>query len=145
MKWIARILLAMTAVLVVSGVSAQSVWEREVNAQINEASYQFRQEGFRKLGRTWIDDLEDGDDDYITVELDPDYEYIAIAVCDSDCGDIDLILYDDDDVRIAKDIGTDDIPVLSGSPDYYGDYYLEAVMVDCYADTCYFGVALYYR
>ena len=145
MKSKARILFVVAAVLVVTTVAAQSVWEREVNAQIDEASYQFRQEGFHKLGETWIGELEEGDDDYVTVELDSDYEYIAIAVCDSDCGDIDLVLYNDDDVRIANDIGTDDIPVLTGTPDYDGEYYLEAVIADCDADTCAFGVALYAR
>jgi hypothetical protein len=145
MKSKTKLLLVIAAVMAVSAAAAQSVWEREVQTQIDEASYQFRQAGFHKLGQTWIDELEEDDDTYITVELDSDYEYIAIGVCDGDCGDIDLILYDDDDVRIANDVGTDDIPVLSGSPDYNGEYYLEAVMVDCDADTCAFGVALYAR
>ena len=140
-----KFLLMVVAALAVSAAAAQSVWERQVRDQINEVSYEFRQEGFHKLGETWIDELEEDDDMYITLELNSDYEYIAIGVCDGDCGDIDLILYDDDDVRIANDVGTDDIPVLSGSPDYDGEYYLEALMVDCDADTCAFGVALYAR
>ena len=145
MKSILKVLLAGTAVSVVSALAAATVWEREVQEQINEASYQFRHEGFHKIGQTWIDELEQDDDMYISLELHADYEYIAIGVCDGDCSDLDLILYDDEDVRIANDVGTDDIPILAGSPDYDGEYYLEAAMVDCVTETCAFGVALYAR
>ena len=138
-------MLAAVTVLLASTVSAASVWERQVQEQIDEASYQFRQQGFHKIDQTWIDELEEDDDMYITLELNADYEYIAIGVCDNDCRDMDLILYDDDDVRIARDVGTDDIPILSGSPDFNGEYYLEALMVDCSTNTCAFGVALYAR
>ena len=105
-----KLLLVVVAVMALSAAAAQSVWERQVQAQINEASYQFRQEGFHQLGQTWIDELEQDDDKYITLELNANYEYIAIGVCDGDCGDIDLILYDEDDDPIAEDIGTDGIP-----------------------------------
>ena len=145
MKLLSRLLLAAATVLLVSVVTAASVWERQVQEQIDEASYPFRQQGFHKVGQTWIDELQQDDDKYITLELNSNYEYIAIGVCDGDCSDLDLILYDGDDVRIANDVGTDVIPILSGSPDTDGDYYLAAVMVDCDADTCAFGVALYAR
>lgn len=145
MKSKSGILTALAAVLLVTAATAASVWEREVQDQINDASYQFRQAGFHKLGETWIDELEAGGDSYITVELNSDYEYIAIGVCNGDCSDLDLVLYADDDDRIANDIGTDDVPILSGSPGNNGEYYLEAVMVDCETETCAFGVALYAR
>lgn len=138
-------LLSMLLLLPLSLIAGDSVWVKQVELQIAEASAQFRDAGYRKLGETWIDELEAEDDMYVTVRLNPDYDYIAIGVCDADCGDLDLILYDENDNPIARDIGSDDVPVLSGSPDYSGTYYLEAVMVDCRAATCAFGVALYAR
>lgn len=124
---------------------AETRFEAQVHIQIDEVSYQFRQNGFVKLGSTWIDELEEDDDKYITLQLYDNVEYVAVAVCDEDCSDIDLVLYDEYDRPIARDISTDDYPVISGVPDYDGEYYLEAQMADCHARTCAFGVAIYAR
>ncbi len=145
MKYLTSTVTALGVLLCSTGLEAETRFEAQVHDQIDEASYQFRREGFVKLGSTWIDELEDGDDKYITLQLYDNVEYIAVAVCDEDCSDIDLVLYDEDDRQIARDISTDDIPVIAGVPDYDGEYYLEAQMVDCYARTCAFGVAIYAR
>lgn len=125
--------------------TAETLFEAEVNDQIDAISSEFRQSGYVKLGETWVDDLSEGDDMYVELEMFQDYEYIAVGVCDNDCGDIDLLIFDARDREVASDISDDDVPVLHGSPDYDGTYFLEAQMHDCNTRTCAFGVAIYAR
>jgi hypothetical protein len=126
-------------------VTAETIWERQVRAQIDEASYEFRNEGFQKITETFIGELEADDDEEYELELSGGYDYIAIGVCDGDCGDLDLVLYDDDDNRLENDIGGDDVPIIAGYVKYDSTYYLEVIMVHCRTATCAYGVALYAR
>lgn len=140
-----RSLLAALLISLCAGASAETVFEAEVNRQIDQVSWEFRQAGYVKLGDTWIDELGENDDTAIEVQLFEDVEYIAVGVCDNDCGDLDLVLFDERDREIASDISEDDVPVLHGSPDWDGIFYLEAQMHDCITRTCAFGVAIYAR
>ncbi|MEM9300995.1 MAG: hypothetical protein AAGE01_02735 [Pseudomonadota bacterium] len=124
---------------------AQTVWEEQVSDQIDAASREFRNAGFNKISKTFIDSLDESDSEAYTLELSDFYEYIAIGVCDEDCSDLDLVIYDDDGDRIAEDVEIDDVPIISGQPDYAGVYYLEVQMIDCDVEPCSYGVTLYAR
>jgi hypothetical protein len=50
------------------------------------------------------------------VTLDRGGEYALLAVCDEDCSDIDLYLYDEDGREIDSDASADDVPVFLVTP-----------------------------
>jgi hypothetical protein len=65
-----------------------------------------------------------------------------MGLCDTDCSDMDLVLYDRAGNVIDKDLQADDVPIVS----WHGgaaDLSLEVRMVKCNADPCRYGVRAY--
>lgn len=68
------------------------------------------------------------------------------AICDEDCSDIDLYLYDEDgsavydeDGNAVSDIATDAFPVVTAP--YEGTYTIEAYMSACSTSVCSISVS----
>ena len=78
-------------------------------------------------------------------------QYVVMGLCDEDCGDIDLHLWDTGKVRgespRLSDIEPDAEPLLIsgvlGDDLVDGDYEIEIQMFECRAEYCYFAVGLY--
>lgn len=69
--------------------------------------------------------------------------YVIIGVCDRDCTDVDLRLYDPMGNNIATDVATDDHPVLRFTAATSGSYRLQVEMAACSHNPCYYGVQLF--
>lgn len=125
--------------------AAQDIWQQQVDAQIDAISAQYRAAGYSKISKTFHGELDEDDSAYYDLELSDRYEYIAIGVCDEDCDDLDLVIYDSAGDAIAEDVENDAVPVIAGRPDYLGRYKMEVEMVDCDSEPCSYGVTLYAR
>lgn len=66
--------------------------------------------------------------------------YIIDGVCDKDCRDLDLCLFDESGNEIGCDAATDDHPVVQVSPRWTGQFRLRAKMYNCQANPCRFGI-----
>jgi hypothetical protein len=64
-------------------------------------------------------------------------------VCDTDCSDLDLVLYDRDSEPVAEDILPDDVPIIEVTVARGGTYLLDVSMITCEAEPCYWGVQPY--
>lgn len=87
--------------------------------------------------------LNKGDSDYYYFTLDSGKKYSIVSTCDSDCSDIDLWLFDENDNEIDSDISNDDKPVVEVSPKWTGRFKLKIRMVKCSINPCKFIVAIY--
>jgi hypothetical protein len=87
--------------------------------------------------------LDDGDEDAITFDLLRGQTYMIMGVCDADCSDLDLVLYDGDGDEVDSDLATDDVPIVSVATDRADTYRVEISMVSCSAEPCRFGVGVY--
>ncbi len=65
------------------------------------------------------------------------------AVCDNDCEDLDLYVYDGNNNEIARDWGQDDYPVLTILPLVTGLFKVKVVMYNCVINPCKFGLAVF--
>ena len=81
-----------------------------------------------------------------SVTLSAGEEYLFYAVCDQDCGDVDLFLYDPSGSLVATDSSVQahtDFPTANAEIEYEptssGTYRLEVKIYDCTASTCYYG------
>jgi len=70
-------------------------------------------------------------------------QYRIVGVCDQDCLDLDLALYDSAGVELASDYLDDALPILAFSPKAGGEMDLEVIMVACGLEPCAFRVATY--
>ncbi|HMQ86294.1 MAG TPA: hypothetical protein PKB07_01820 [Flavilitoribacter sp.] len=71
------------------------------------------------------------------------WTYRIWGVCDNDCDDLDLCLYDESNNEIDCDKTTDDRPVTKVTPKWTGRFRLQVKMYDCKINPCKFGFAVF--
>ena len=121
------------AVMLLVGFAYGQDWEEQVSDQIaaihDEIAPDFEYASDMVIGETPA-----GETSTFSMTVHDGAEYIIVAVCDADCGDVDLVIYDPDSEQVAGDIEMDDYPVVEFQGE--GDYEVGVVMTDCSADTC---------
>jgi hypothetical protein len=71
--------------------------------------------------------------------------YAVVGLCDQDCHDLDLRLFDPEGTEVNADVEPDDSPVVLVVPRRSGTYQVRAYMAECRADRCTFGIQLFAR
>ena len=121
---------------------ALNEFQRQVDSQLNDAQAVLEQEGYVQVQR-YIDNrgLSETESRDRPLQLDTDGDYVITAVCDSDCGDLDLVLYASGS-EVARDTASDAYPVLALRPQSQA-HQLEVTMYGCGAEPCYFGFSVF--
>lgn len=89
------------------------------------------------------DDLyDDGVEDYF-ITLNSGTAYTISAVCDEDCDDLDIRLYDQNGNLVDSDTDADSIPVVEVSPRWTGRFKLRVTMCDCDVEPCKIGIGIF--
>lgn len=83
--------------------------------------------------------------EHLTVTLRAGTDYRFVSVCDQDCSDVDLRLYDENGRLIDADVAYDDTPVVGVTPRWTGQFTVEVSMASCRANYCYYGIGLFQR
>jgi hypothetical protein len=121
--------------------------DQEFRAQVGQQlilmSEQVGLEGYVLTHEPYLGQLEDNTQERITLELQGGVNYGIIGVCDRDCGDIDLELYDENGNLIDSDTLTDDIPIVEVTPNWDGPFILSIGMSSCAAPYCYYGIGTF--
>lgn len=91
-----------------------------------------------------INDLTNGY--YHTISLNnlqAGQTYVFMGVCDNDCSDMDMSLYDDAGNMVDRDVAPDAYPIVDVNPRWTGDFSLRVSMPDCQANYCSYGVGMF--
>jgi hypothetical protein len=72
-------------------------------------------------------------------------EIRVAGVCDQNCADLDLRVFDPRGRIVAMDTGDDDSPVVDMQAEMYGQHTIEVDMIDCAASRCRYAVNVYTR
>lgn len=83
--------------------------------------------------------------DTIRINLRAGKSYAIVGVCDRDCRDLDIALYDSAGNRIASDFKNDDTPTIIVNPYRTGAYQIRVNMANCNTNPCYYGVGAFGR
>lgn len=114
--------------------------------QLRQAEAQFAQQGYQQVGQPVSGGLPTGQNWNTSVQLVAGYDYRLIGVCDQNCTDLDLALFDQNGTLLAQDQSADAHPVVGGAPAYTGGFTIQATMFACNAPQgCYYALALYGR
>ena len=89
-----------------------------------------------------IDSMDHGASDSFSFTLDKGMSYKIVSVCDHDCSDLDMILYDENNNKLCEDIETDSMPICDVSPRWSGRFTLRVTMYTCSSNPCYYGIAI---
>ena len=135
--------LIVAVLLVPARATAQNQWQRTVRSQVGEHGNFLSNRGYTMSGDVYDGNLKNNYYEDLTIKLQPGTSYAFMGVCDQDCHDIDLRLFDPDGDEVASDVRTDDWPIVSVSASYSGTYTLRVVMASCSKDPCFYGVGVY--
>lgn len=123
--------------------AAQSQWEQQVLEQIRTASDIFAPEGYSMVGDAHTGSLHDESSEDFHVTLQAGVSYVMVGVCDNDCPDVDLMLFDDSGNEIDSDYETDAVPIVEVTPFRTQSYRVHVYMADCTSEPCFYGVGVY--
>ena len=115
----------------------------EVRDQLIEKAIASGLRGYSLTHDPFMDALAQGRSDYITINLRAGTSYGIVGVCDSDCRDLDIALYDSRGNLIASDLEDDDIPVITINPSRSGTYRVRVNMANCNTNVCYYGIGAF--
>ncbi len=129
-----------------SGSGGADSYRAFIDTALNKrADYHRTNNGYSRVdGVTKVGLLKNGESTTLEVTLNLDRSYRLVGVCDQQCADMDMKLYNSGGALVDEDTSTDDIPLVDVSPRVSGSYTMKVTMADCSNATygCYYGVTL---
>ncbi len=136
----AVVLFCLAAVLAPNKALAQ---QSSVYDQLVAISELMLNEGYSKSHDFEVDYLNEDETDSYNITLRKGVTYKIVAVCDNDCEDIDLCMWDENGNQIDCDETEDDYPIMEVTPRWTGTFSFRVTMYDCGNNPCYFGIAVF--
>ena len=125
--------------------SALPQWQEAVNSQLQRSQERAADDGFRMMEDNRTGSMSEGDPESLSLSLRVGTEYKIVGVCDQDCSDLDLRLFDASGNEVDEDIMTDDVPIVTVTPSRSETYRLQVIMVACSTEPCFYGIGIYGR
>lgn len=116
-----------------------------LTTQLAEIDTEVAPRGYRTSHETKWGMLDSGEREDTMVSLEAGQSYAFVAVCDDDCDDIDLAIYDTEGQRAAVDEDESAVAAVSYRPDTTGDHTLRVLMYSCNSEPCGYGMKAYER
>lgn len=113
--------------------------------QLQQAQAVAAQQGFQLVGQPFSGSLAQGQSWNVPAQLAVGYEYRVLGVCDRDCNDLDLVLFDSAGRQVSQDTTTTNQPVVAVQPAYTDNFTIQVQMYNCSIAPCYYALALYGR
>ena len=113
--------------------------------QLQQVEQVAAQQGYQQVGQPFAGGLLQGQSWNVPAQLAAGYEYRVLGVCDQNCRDLDVAVYDESGATIAQDNANDDHPVVAVTPGANGQFTIQAQMFQCSAQPCYYALILYGR
>jgi len=114
-------------------------------AQLQQAQAAAAQQGFQMVGTPFSGSLAQGQSWNVPAQLFQGYDYRVLGVCDRDCADLDLVLFDSQGRQVALDTSNSSQPVIAVQPAYNDNFTVQVQMYNCSVAPCYYALALYGR
>lgn len=120
-----------------------SIFIGQLEEQLEDIALTVSEEGIVPLRDPFIGRLADGELEIRNLRLAARTDYILVGVCDNDCLEISLELYDENDNFIDEDFESGDTPFVTVRPDWAGSFKLQVNMEDCSESYCYYGLGVF--
>jgi hypothetical protein len=85
----------------------------------------------------WVGALRSGQPQYWEVQLARGASYQIVGVCDQDCKDVDMEVYDSRGNTVGSDTLADDYPRVAFTPSASGTYSVKIWLHQCTSEPCY--------
>jgi hypothetical protein len=125
--------------------AGQNVYEQQILQRLGQVEQALAAQGFQQVSPPVTGQLGVGQTQNWPVTMSVGYEYQIVGVCDNDCGNIDLAVYDENNTLVASDVLADATPIATIAPRWTGAFTAQAVMQHCTVQPCYYALVLYGR
>lgn len=115
-------LVSIGVIALVQTATGQNRFEQQVRAQLDKVGQNLAKKGFELTTQIYTGELNEERNDEVSVRLRAGVHYAIVGVCDEDCKDLDLVLYNALGRELASDVEQDDVPVVEVTPDRDGLY-----------------------
>lgn len=115
----------------------------QITKQLDVQRGKVEQEGFSRTHDYLIELLRNNETQSKYLELQAGTTYIFTGVCDEDCSNLDLKIFDSNDKLLTSDIKGDDLPAMAIKPTRSGRYRVDVIMAKCAKSPCIFGVGVF--
>src|SRR3954469_17358209 len=105
--------------------AAQDQSTQLVDSLLTQARTMADARGLKPTGGVFKGGLNQGGDGSVSVDLQAGRTYTVIGVCDTNCSDFNLTLFDPAGATVVSDVLKDDTPVLAVAPRSSGTYRLK--------------------
>ena len=109
------------------------------------AGEQLGRDGYSRVAGPFSGGLGRGERERHTLSVRQGGEYLVLGVCDEDCNDLDLRLYNQAGNLIDEDTSADGDPVINLRAGQTGSMTVEVIMYSCRTAPCYYALNLYGR
>jgi hypothetical protein len=113
--------------------------------QLQQAQVAAAQQGFQLVGQPFSGSLAQGQSWNVPATLQVGFEYRVLGVCDRDCADLDLVMFDSAGRQVSQDTTNTSQPIVSVAPVYNDNFTIQVQMYNCSIAPCYYALALYAR
>ena len=132
-----------------SGVAeAQSSWEEQLQNQTSMKSgagyADMASNGYSLVDVPKTELVAAGDSTTVGITLQSGQSYALLGVCDNDCSDLDLALYQNG-TELVKDVTQDDWPILQVDASGSSSYEVRVTMYECSTATCGYQLSVWQR
>ena len=129
----------------VSDAQAQNSFQQQVRNYLTRAAQNLVSNGYHADRDPVTGSLNGGARENYMIQLQAGVAYAIVGVCDNDCTDVDLRIWDGNGTKLAEDILTDDTPVLQFTSTTTGQYRVSVEMATCSTNPCYWGFQVFRR
>jgi hypothetical protein len=123
--------------------SQSSAVVSQLNQQMRAAINQYFADSKIEVMSPLTDGLDEGRSDNYNLQLTAGKDYYLLGVCDNDCSDLDISLYNQNGQLIQEDTASDDKPLVLATPRANGRYQMRVTMASCSSEPCYYSVGVY--
>jgi hypothetical protein len=134
------------ACLSVATASAQTnEYRQQLDTQLQASRAQFQNDGFAIAAGPFTGALAAGGKERFTLPVEQGVSYKIVGICDNDCSDVDLRVFNLNGENIGEDVLEDDVPIVDLQPTGTGTVQLEANMITCTSEPCYHAIEVYWK
>jgi hypothetical protein len=130
----------LAASLAMGAPRSRNAWELQVRRQLRAVALLLGLGDIVSTYDPYIGALDNNTYTDVAYTLHKGVSYALIGVCDEDCSDLDLKLYDENGNLIDADTDPDATPTIRVTPRWTGKFYVRVVMSECDENPCWYGV-----
>lgn len=124
-------------------IHGQSSHQQVVQTQLDLIEVLLKDKGYEKTHNYAYSSLNDDGTETYNFNLKKGWQYAIVAVCDNDCKDLDVCIYDENGNKIECDQSNDSTPIVEAAPIWTGEFKIKVTMYDCRSNPCYYGIGIF--